>query len=150
LLIAMLDSLLRLVRPRAAAVLTLGALTACGGGGSLLTRVEAAMDGCLAFRRPAFQQGAQIAAISTPFPPELSALADKVAYLAAAQQYQQIAEVAPDQVTLVCSLELMSRDGSDETTKFMRRYLRHPNAEIVEWATALLRPRAGGLPRIAP
>jgi hypothetical protein len=125
----------------------LWALAACGGG-SLNTRVEAAMDGCLAFRRPAFQQGAQIAAIRTPFPDSLQALADRVAYLAAASQYQEIADVAQDQVTLVCALELMANDGSDETTRFLRRYLRHPNNEVVEWATALLRPRPGGLPRV--
>lgn len=133
-------------RPRALSALCLF-LGACGGGGGLTARVEAAMDGCLAFRKPAFQQGTQVAAIGQPYPAALDSLAARVAYLAAARQYQDIAEIAGDQVTLVCALELMARDGSDETTQFLRRYLRHPNEEVVAWATALLRPRRGGLPR---
>jgi hypothetical protein len=132
------------------APLALLALVACGGGGGLTSRVEAAMDGCLAFRRPAFRQGAQLAAIRTPLPDSVRAHADRAAYLAAAQQFQQIANDAPDQVTLVCALELMAYDRSDETTRFMRPYLRHPNTEVVQWATALLAPRPGGLPRGAP
>jgi hypothetical protein len=126
-----------------------GATVGCGGG--LMPRIETAMDGCLAARRPAFQRGEQVAQIGTALPDSAERAARLLNYDAAARQLEGIAESAPDQVTLVCSLEVMRHNTGDRTTLFLKRYTRHPNTEVAQWATALLAGRRGaaGAPRTA-
>jgi hypothetical protein len=135
-------------RPRSPRVAVLvGALLLCAGcGEGLGPRIEASMDGCLAQRRPGFQRGEQVAEIGRPLPAAIDSIARAVAYDAASQQFEAIAEGAGDQVTLICALDLMSRNTGDRTTLFLKPYLRHPNAEVASWARHLLTGRRGGLP----
>ncbi len=111
-------------------------LTACGRTlGSMVTET---MDGCIAARNPVFKSGAGATALNTPLPAKVSDLAKKIAYKRALDGFTQYAETAPDQVTLVCALELASYYKHGDVAILIWRYLKHPDAGVSVNAKRLL------------
>lgn len=119
-----------------AAVIAGMLLASCGK--TLGTRVTEAMDACIAVRNPAFAGGKGASALDTPLPPELKAMAEKIAYARALNSYQAIARSARDQVTLVCALELASYYRHGDVAVFLWEYSKHPDAGVALNAKRLL------------
>lgn len=115
-----------------------GALTD-GCTKSLGTLVTESMDSCIALRNPAFKSGKGVTALDTPLPADLEAKAKKLAYQRAFKNYEIIAESAPDQVTLVCALELGGYYRNGDVGVLLWKYTKHPDAGVAENAKRLLK-----------
>lgn len=127
------------VPPRLLLLLTLaGAASACGRGLTDLT--AEAMAACIEVRNPLFAQGEGARALDVPLPANAEDIAQRLRYPRASQTLQKIAKAAPDQVTLVCALDLMSRWQDREPRAFIARYQAHPDAPVAEAARRLAPP----------
>jgi len=100
--------------------------------------INETMDGCIAARNPVFKSGAGATALNTPLAENISALAKKIAYKRALNAFEQYAETAQDQVTLVCALELASYYKHDDVAVLLWKYLKHPDAGVSANAKRLL------------
>ncbi len=126
----------RVMRTLAASTVAVGTLAACGS--SLVTRTTTAMDACIAVRNPLFTSGRGGVALDTPLPPAADSTANTLNYQRGFEMFKAIAESAEDQVTLVCALDLASRYGDSESTRFITRYLKHPSPDVATAAQILL------------
>jgi hypothetical protein len=122
----------RLLVPAAALL----ALAACGE--TLASRVTRAMDGCVTARNPAFVGGQGVTALATPLPDSTIELSKKIAYSRGLTGLTAIAEQAPNQVTLVCALEVASYYRNPDVGILLYRYTKHPDAAVGESARRLL------------
>lgn len=139
----------RAVRPRAWSLLAAVPVLLAGCGPSLATMVTEAMDRCIEARNPAFTGGQGTTALDVPLDPRAAELAGRLAYLRAHEQFAAIAEVAADQVTLVCALDYASRYRHPDARRFVARYTRHPDAAVAASAERLL-ARGTAEPRALP
>lgn len=114
---------------------TVWALTACGR--SLSDMAGEALDACITARNPLFTAGRGAEALDTPLPLAAEALASRLSYTRASEMFQEVAKEAPDQVTLVCALDLASRWRTREAQVFLRKYTKHPDAAVAAAATRL-------------
>jgi len=120
-------------------MMVLGALAVCTGcGPGVRTRVESAMQGCLAVRNAAFVRGDGERALLIPLPAAVEALARGTAYTFGLTVYQQTADEATTQSELTCALELGSRYKSDDTREWVRTFTGHPNAPVANLAKRLM------------
>jgi hypothetical protein len=123
-------------RPRHwAAVLAFG-LAGCGG--TLASKIDQAMSGCIGYRNADFVGGRGATSLDRPLPKELSKLADRIAYIRSLRAFESIVESAPDQVTLVCALELASHLNDPEVAVLLTQYSSHPDAAVAASAKRLL------------
>ncbi len=121
-------------------VLTLSvACLVAGCGKTLGTLTEQAMDGCMAVRNPQFKAGQGATALDTPLPDSVRTAADKLAYARAFANFQQITDIAGDQATLVCALELASHYKHGDVAVLLYKYARHPDAGVALSARRLLK-----------
>jgi hypothetical protein len=111
-------------------------MTACGR--TLGSMVNETMDGCIAERNPVFKSGAGATALNTPLPKTVSDLAKRIAYKRALDAFEQYAETAADQVTLVCALELASYYKHGDVAVMIWKYIKHPDAGVSVNAKRLL------------
>ncbi len=119
-------------------------LAACGPSLDTLTNV--AMESCITARNPIFVSGRGANALDTPLSPEAERLAMKLRYSRGVSIFSQIAEEAPNQVTLVCALDMLSHNGDVDARLFIERYLKHPSPDVATNARLLLdRPIPKGL-----
>lgn len=133
-------TVLRAFAPLAAAV----ALTACGE--TLGSRVVRSVDGCIAFRNAAFTSGQGTTALATPLPDSVQALGTKIAYARGFVGLASIAQQAPDQVTLVCALEIASFYRNFDAAVLLNSYTAHPDNAVSESARRLLAASQDPLP----
>jgi hypothetical protein len=117
---------------------------ACGK--TLGTLTEQAMDGCIAARNTQFTSGKGTSALDTPLPDSVAKAADRIAYARALVNFQRIAEMARDQVTLVCALELASHYKNGDVGVLLWTYTKHPDAAVAASATRLLQTTQDPLP----
>jgi hypothetical protein len=117
-----------------------------GCGKSLTALTTEAMDGCIAERNGDFTSGNGVNALDKPLPPALTTLAQKLAYDRAFKQFATIAQVARDQVTLVCALESASAYRHGDAGVLLAKYTRHPDAAVAENAKRLLASTQDPLP----
>lgn len=117
-----------------------------GCGKTLGTKITEAMDGCIALRNPAFKAGQGATSLETPLPDSLAKAADKIAYQRAMTSFEQIAESAGDQVTLVCALELASHYKNGDVAVMLWKYTKHPDAAVAVSARQLLTTTQDPLP----
>jgi hypothetical protein len=129
-----------LLRRVALPALAVTLLTGCGR--SLTDMASEAMDACIATRNPLFTAGRGLSALDTPLPPDAEALANRLNYTRASEMFQEVAQEAGDQVTLVCALDLASRWRTSEARKFIAKYAEHPDAAVAEAARRLSQPSA--------
>lgn len=141
------------LRLSAAGALAVGTLAACGK--TLGTLTEQAMDGCMAVRNPQFKAGQGVTALDTPLPDSVRTAAGKLAYARAFVNFERITDIAGDQATLVCALELASYYKNGDVAVLLTKYTRHPDAGVAMSARRLLTTqdplpaaylRAAGLP----
>lgn len=111
-------------------------LTACGK--SLGTKITETVDGCLAARNPQFVSGAGAKALDTPLSPALRQLASAVSYGFTLPTFVDLAETAPDQVTLVCALEIASFYRDPDVAVLLTKFSKHPDASVSVNAKRLL------------
>ncbi len=133
-------------RSTSVAALLAGSLFLAACGETLEARVTQAMDGCIAARNADFVGGRGATALNTPLPAPVNALADKVRYRAAFQMFEQIAQSAGDQVTLVCALELTSHYRHGDVGTLLHQFTRHPDAAVAINAKTLLAKTQDPLP----
>jgi hypothetical protein len=124
------------VARRAAVLAVLPLLAACGE--TLTDKTTRAMLDCIERRRPAFVEGRGGEALSIALAPETEAIATEYRYKAAFDIYQAWADNAPDQVTLVCALDLASRFKDPDVKAYVGKYRAHPDAPVARAADALL------------
>ena len=120
------------------------ASVACGK--TLGTLTEQAMDGCIAARNTQFTSGKGTSALDTPLPDSVAKAADHLAYARAFVNFQRIAEMARDQVTLVCALELASHYKAGDVGVLLWTYSTHPDAAVAVSAKRLLKATQDPLP----
>ncbi len=111
-------------------------LAACGE--SLATRVNKAMDGCIAQRNPLFVAGKGAEAIALPLTPEITTLATKFDYERAFKNFKAVAEKAGTQAILTCALEFASRYQNKESREFIAKYVNHPSPDVAAAARWLV------------
>jgi len=132
----------RLSKPRSLGLLAgLSLLTLLGAacGPSLADMSVEAMDLCIETRNPLFVGGRGAEALDTPLPARAEELAGRLNYLAAHKIFQEIAEEAGSQVVLVCALDYASRYKNPESTAFIGKFAKHPDAAVAVSAQRLLR-----------
>lgn len=117
-------------------LLAVVSLSACGE--TLASRVIRAATGCIDFRNPAFSSGQGVTALATPLPDSLVELNSRIAYARGFSGLQAIAEQAPDQVTLVCALEVASYYKNLDVAKLLYQYTGHPDEAVAVNAERLL------------
>ena len=116
-------------------VLALG-LSACGEG--LMSRVERAMDACVALRNPAFVAGNGAAAVERPLPDSILAMADRTADQAGLRYYPGIGQEAATQAVLTCSMELAAQYRHPDTKGWLAPFANHPDVPVAALAKRLL------------
>jgi hypothetical protein len=130
-------------------------VAACGK--TLGTLTEQAMDGCMAVRNPQFKAGQGATALETPLPDSIRTAAGKLAYARAFVNFERITEIAGDQATLFCALELASFYKNGDVAVLLYKYARHPDAGVAMSARRLLKTqdplpaaylRAAGVPEL--
>lgn len=117
-------------------LLAIAGLAACGE--TLASRVTRAVTGCIDFRNPAFTSGQGTTSLATPLPDSLSALSTRIAYARGLSALEAISEQAPDQVTLVCALEVASYYKSIDVGRLLFQYTAHPDEAVAASAERLL------------
>ena len=123
-------------RPRHWAGVLLFGLAGCGG--TLASKIDQAMSGCIGYRNADFVGGRGATSLDRPLPAELSKLADRIAYIRSLRAFESIVESAPDQVTLVCALELASHLNDPAVAVLLTQYASHPDAAVAASAKRLL------------
>jgi len=123
-------------RPRHWAGVLVFGLAGCGG--TLAGKIDQAMSGCIGYRNADFVGGRGATSLDRPLPAELSTLADRIAYIRSLRAFESIVESAPDQVTLVCALELASHLNDPEVAVLLTQYSSHPDAAVAASAKRLL------------
>ena len=127
-------------RPRYwAGVLAFG-LAGCGG--TLAGKIDQAMIGCIGHRNADFVGGRGASSLDRPLPTPLSKLADRIAYIRSLRVFESIVKSAPDQVTLVCALELASHLKHPEVAQLLTQYSAHPDGAVAASAKRLLTTQA--------
>jgi hypothetical protein len=109
-----------------------------GCGGTLAGKIDQAMSGCIGHRNSDFVGGRGATSLERPLPEALSTLADGIAYLRSLRGLESIAKAAPDQVTLVCALEIASHLDHPEVAQLLTQYSSHPDAAVAASAKRLL------------
>ena len=109
-----------------------------GCGGTLAGKVDQAMSGCIGHRNADFVSGRGATSLDRPLPDALSKLADRIAYIRSLRAFESIVKSAPDQVTLVCALELASHLNHPEVAQLLTQYASHPDAAVAASAKRLL------------
>jgi hypothetical protein len=109
-----------------------------GCGGTLAGKIDQAMSGCIGYRNADFVGGRGATSLNRPLPEALSTLADRIAYLRSVRGLESIAKAAPDQVTLVCALEIASHLDHPEVAQLLTQYSSHPDAAVAASAKRLL------------
>ena len=127
-------------RPRHWAGVLLFGLAGCGG--TLASKIDQAMSGCIGYRNADFVGGRGATSLDRPLPEELSKLADRIAYIRSLRGFESIAKAAPDQVTLVCALELASHLKHPEVAVLLTQYSTHPDGAVASSAKRLLSTQA--------
>ena len=100
------------------------------------------MSGCIGHRNADFVAGRGATSLDRPLPDPLSKLADRIAYIRALRGFESIVRSAPDQVTLVCALELASHLKHPEVAVLLTQYSTHPDAAVAASAKRLLSTQA--------
>jgi hypothetical protein len=113
-----------------------------GCGGTLAGKIDEAMSGCIGYRNPDFVGGRGATSLDRPLPESLSKLADRIAYIRAFRGFELLVKAAPDQVTLVCALELASHLNHPEVAHLLTQYSSHPDAAVAASAKRLLSTQA--------
>ena len=127
-------------RPRHWAGVLVFGLAGCGG--TLAGKIDQAMSGCIGYRNPDFVGGRGATTLDRPLPESLSKLADRIAYIRAFRGFELLVKAAPDQVTLVCALELASHLNHPEVAHLLTQYSSHPDAAVAASAKRLLSTQA--------
>ncbi|PHX65318.1 MAG: hypothetical protein CK550_05485 [Gemmatimonadetes bacterium] len=109
-----------------------------GCGGTLAGKIDQAMSGCISHRNADFVGGRGATSLDRPLPNALSTLADRIAYIRSLRGLESIAKAAPDQVTLVCALEIASHLDHPEVAQLLTQYSSHPDAAVAASAKRLL------------
>jgi len=109
-----------------------------GCGGTLAGKIDQAMGGCIGYRNADFVGGRGATTLDRPLPEALSTLADRIAYIRSLRGLESIAKAAPDQVTLVCALEIASHLDHPEVAQLLTQYSAHPDAAVAASAQRLL------------
>jgi hypothetical protein len=113
-----------------------------GCGGTLAGNIDQAMSGWIGYRNPDFVGGRGATTLDRPLPESLSKLADRIAYIRAFRGFELLVKAAPDQVTLVCALELASHLNHPEVAHLLTQYSSHPDAAVAASAKRLLSTQA--------
>ncbi len=127
-------------RPRYWAGVLAFALAGCGG--TLAGKIDQAMIGCIGHRNADFVAGRGATSLGRPLPDPLSKLADRIAYIRSLRVFESIVKSAPDQVTLVCALELASHLKHPEVAVLLTQYSAHPDGAVAASAKRLLTTQA--------
>lgn len=72
--------------------------------------------------------------------------ADRIAFVRGLKYFERIAELARDQVTLVCALELASHYKNGDVADPLYRYTKHPGADVAVNAMKRLTTTQAPLP----
>lgn len=113
-----------------------------GCGGTLAGKIDQAMSGCIGHRNADFVGGRGATSLDRPLPAQLSTLADRIAYIRSLRAFESIVKSAPDQVTLVCALELASHLKHPEVAVLLTQYSTHPDGAVASSAKRLLSTQA--------
>ncbi len=104
---------------------------------SATTLAADAIEGCIVARNPLFTAGRGSTALATPLPAAAQDIAMRLRYSKGYTLFTAAAEDASNQVTLVCALDLLSRNDDADVTRFLKRYLTHPSADVASAARQL-------------